>query len=121
MRSRHLVDPETLAALDQAPELVFSDETLPAIREVELPHSNARRTSPYQSASFRAWTAIRTSACSSLHRPGSRRARRSESTWTKTRLRQFALGDRIHLPVIKATCRAKTERRFTQPLRSQDR
>jgi hypothetical protein len=37
MRSRHLVDPETLAALDEAPELVFSDETLAAIREVELP------------------------------------------------------------------------------------
>ena len=37
MRSRHLVDPETLTALDEAPELVFSNETLAAIREVELP------------------------------------------------------------------------------------
>jgi acetyl esterase/lipase len=36
-RSRHLVDPETLAALDQVPAPVFSDENLAAIREAGPP------------------------------------------------------------------------------------
>ena len=36
-RSRHLVDPETLAVLDQVPELVFSNENLAAIRQAVPP------------------------------------------------------------------------------------
>jgi acetyl esterase/lipase len=36
-RSRHLVDRETLAALEQIPDVVFNDETLAAIRAAKVP------------------------------------------------------------------------------------
>ena len=36
-RSRHLVDPETLPALDRVPSVVFSDENLAAIRQAGPP------------------------------------------------------------------------------------